>query len=262
MTTLVQEFPAVLLRNETLEVKLATTFAEIDSALRLRFEVFNLELQEGLLASYERGFDTDAYDAYCDHLIVKDLVGDKVVGTYRLLRQSVAERNIGFYSENEFDLTRLKQLPGELLELGRSCVAHSHRNATTISKLWNAIIEYARQRNIAYLFGCGSLHQSEVEDVLPLYAYLRDHYFAPEEFRVQPRASCRMQLDEAARVLYEPRAMSRRLSPVMKGYLRAGAVICGAPAFDAEFGTADVLVLLEMEKLTARYKNHYVERAA
>jgi putative hemolysin len=262
MTTFVQESSSVLLRTETLEVKLATTFAEIDSALRLRFEVFNLELQEGLLASYERGFDTDAYDAYCDHLIVKDLVSDKVVGTYRLLRQSVAERNIGFYSENEFDLTTLKRLPGELLELGRSCVAHSHRNATTISKLWNAIIEYARQRGMAYLFGCGSLHQSEAEDVLPLYAYLRDHYFAPEAFRVQPRASCRMQLDETARVLYEPRAMSRRLSPVMKGYLRAGAVICGAPAFDAEFGTADVLVLLEMEKLTARYKNHYVERAA
>jgi putative hemolysin len=262
MTTLVQEFPAVLLRNETLEVKLATTFAEIDAALRLRFEVFNLELQEGLLASYERGFDTDAYDAYCDHLIVKDLTLGNVVGTYRLLRQSVAERNIGFYSENEFDLTALKRLPGELLELGRSCVAHSHRNATTISKLWNAIIEYARQRHIAYLFGCGSLHQCEVADVLPLYAYLRDHYLAPDEFRVQPVAACRMQLDEAASVQYEPRVMSRRLSPVMKGYLRAGAMICGAPAFDAEFGTADVLVLLEMNKLTARYKNHYVERVA
>lgn len=262
MTTFVQEFPAVLFRSETLEVKLATTFAEIDSALRLRFEVFNLELQEGLLASYERGFDTDAYDAYCDHLIVKDLTLGKVVGTYRLLRQSVAERNIGFYSENEFDLTKLKRLSGELLELGRSCVAHSHRSATTISKLWNAIIKYARQRNIAYLFGCGSLHHSKAEDVLPLYAYLRDHYLAPNEFRVQPVAACRMKLDEDVRVSYESRAMSRRLSPVMKGYLRAGAMICGAPAFDAGFGTADVLVLLEMEKLTARYKNHYAERAA
>jgi L-ornithine Nalpha-acyltransferase len=262
MTTFVQNYPTVLLRTDTLEVKLATTFAEREAALRLRFEVFNLELAEGLLASYERGYDTDAYDAYCDHLIVKDVATNKVVGTYRLLRQSVAERNIGFYSENEFDLTSLKRLPGELLELGRSCVAHAYRNATTVSRLWNAIIEYARQRGIAYLFGCGSLHQSESEEVLPLYAYLRDHYLAPAEFRVQPLASCRMQLDETARVWYEPRAMSRQLAPVMKGYLRAGAMICGAPAFDAEFGTADVLVLLEMENLTARYKNHYVERAA
>lgn len=260
MTTFVRETSAILLRTKTLEVKLATTFAEVDAALRLRFEVFNLELQEGLLASYERGYDTDAYDAYCDHLIVKDLALDKVVGTYRLLRQSVAERHIGFYSENEFDLTPLKQLPGELLELGRSCVARSHRTATTISKLWNAIIAYAQQRNIAYLFGCGSLHKYEVEDVLPLYAYLRDHYCAPEAFRVQPVPSCRMQMDETARVRYEPQAISRSLSPVMKGYLRAGAMICGAPAFDAEFGTADVLVLLEMEKLTVRYKNHYAGR--
>lgn len=262
MTTFVQDYPTVLLRTDTLEVKLATTLPELDAALRLRFEVFNLELQEGLLASYDRGFDTDAYDAYCDHLIVKDLATEKVVGTYRLLRQSVAERNIGFYSENEFDLSKLKQLPGELMELGRSCVAHSHRNATTISRLWNAIIEYARRRNIAYLFGCGSLHESEVEEVLPLYAYLRDHYLAPEAFRVQPVASCRMKMDETARVLYEPRAMARRLSPVMKGYLRAGVMICGAPAYDADFGTADVLVLLEMERLTTRYKNHYAERAA
>ncbi len=261
MTTFVQDYPTILLRTDMIEVKLATSLAEIDAALRLRFEVFNLELQEGLLASYERGYDTDAYDAYCDHLIVKDLVTDKVVGTYRLLRQSVAARNIGFYSETEFDLSKLKQLPGELMELGRSCVAHSHRNAATISRLWNAIIEYARRRNIAYLFGCGSLHQSEVEDVLPMYAYLRDHHLAPEEFQVQPVPSCRMKLDEEARVLYDPRAMSRRLSPVMKGYLRAGVMICGAPAFDAEFGTADVLVLLEMDRLTARYKNHYAERA-
>src|SRR5262245_59490235 len=114
------------LRTAALEVKLATSFAELDAALRLRFEVFNLELQEGLSASYERGYDTDAYDAWCDHLIVKDLTSDAVVGTYRLLRGSVAASQLGFYSENEFDLARLKRLPGEMLELGRSCVARSH----------------------------------------------------------------------------------------------------------------------------------------
>ncbi len=261
MTTLTQHHSTILLRTDTLEIKLATTFAEIDAALRLRFEVFNLELQEGLLASYDRGYDKDAYDAYCDHLIVKDLSTGKVVGTYRLLRQSVAERNIGFYSENEFDLTKLKNLPGELLELGRSCVARSHRNAITISRLWHAIIEYAQQRNIQYLFGCGSLHQSEVEQVQPLYAYLYDHYFAPESYQVHPVPVCRMKLNEELPVFYEAREISRQLPPVMKGYLRAGAMICSPPAFDAEFGTADVLVLLEMEKLTARYQNHWSVKA-
>ena len=261
MTTLIQHHSTILLRTDTLEIKLATTFAEIAAALRLRFEVFNLELQEGLLASYDRGYDKDAYDAYCDHLIVRDLSTDKIVGTYRLLRQSVAERHIGFYSENEFELTKLKKLPGELLELGRSCVAYSHRNAITISRLWHAIIEYARQRDIRYLFGCGSLHQSEVEQILPLYAYLRAYYFAPESYRVQPVPACRMNINENAVTGNEPRTMSRQLSPVIKGYLRAGAMICSPPAFDAEFGTADVLILLEMDRLTARYQNHWCVKA-
>jgi putative hemolysin len=262
MTSFVQHYPTVLLRSDTLEVKLATTLAELDAAQRLRFEVFNLELQEGLLASYERGYDTDAYDAYCDHLIVKDLALGKVVGTYRLLRQSVAEAHIGFYSENEFNLTKLKKLPGELLELGRSCVAHSHRKAHVISRLWHAIIEYARQRGINYLFGCGSLHQAERSEVLPIYAYLRERYFAPEAYQVQPVPACRMNINEQTQVLYDSRTISRQLSPVMKGYLRAGAMICSAPAFDAEFGTVDVLVLLEMNKLAARYQNHFAESKA
>src|SRR5688572_14698050 len=110
---------AVLLRSGVLEVKLASSFSEIDAAMRLRFEVFNLELQEGLNASYAKGYDSDAYDAYCDHLIVKDLDDNEVVGTYRMLKRSQADRHIGFYSENEFDLSNLKELPGELLELGR-----------------------------------------------------------------------------------------------------------------------------------------------
>src|SRR5262245_21955208 len=93
-----------LIRAGSLEVKLASTFVELDAAMRLRFEIFNLELQEGLRSSYDKGFDTDPYDAYCDHLIVRDLDLGEVVGTYRLLRQSRAEKQIGFYSENEFDL--------------------------------------------------------------------------------------------------------------------------------------------------------------
>ncbi|MBO0800929.1 MAG: GNAT family N-acetyltransferase, partial [Blastocatellia bacterium] len=114
---MMQTTESPLVSTSTLEVKLATTFAEIDLAMRLRFEVFNLELQEGLRSSYEKGYDSDPYDAYCDHLIVKDRKSDKVVGTYRLLRRSRAEKQIGFYSETEFDLSNLKLLPGDLLEL-------------------------------------------------------------------------------------------------------------------------------------------------
>ncbi|HEX9003591.1 MAG TPA: GNAT family N-acyltransferase [Blastocatellia bacterium] len=250
------------IRAGKLEVRLATTLAELDAAMRLRFEVFNLELQEGLQSSYARGYDTDAYDAYCDHLIVKDLELDEVVGTYRLLRQAQAERNIGFYSENEFDLSNLKRAAkingGELLELGRSCIAGSHRSFATINLLWGAIASHAVERGIRYLFGCGSLHVSNIEEVRQIYSYLRAHHFAPETYRVYPLEHCRMEVEQEISEPFEPRTLQRKLSPILKGYLRTGALICGAPAYDAEFGTADVLVLVEMEKLSQRYKQHYV----
>jgi L-ornithine Nalpha-acyltransferase len=257
MISATQTKPGLQVRAGAMEVKLASSFAEIDAAMRLRFEVFNLELKEGLRASYEKGYDSDAYDAYCDHLIVKDLTLNQVVGAYRLLRQSQAERNIGFYSETEFDLQNLKALPGELLELGRSCIAASHRSLGVVNLLWNAIIQYASRNRISHLFGCGSLHCADPVEVQRIYSYLREHHFAGEALRVYPLASCRMPISEETGAQTDPREEMRRLSPILKGYLRAGARICGAPAYDAEFGTADVLVLLETAKLAHRYKQHY-----
>src|SRR5262249_819196 len=165
MITVTQKQNAPLIRAGSLEVKLASTLTELDAAMRLRFEVFNLELQEGLVSSYDRGYDTDAYDAYCDHLIVKDTISGEVVGTYRLLRGSQGERQMGFYSENEFELRDLKGLRGEMLELGRSCIAVTHRSFATLNLLWSAIANYAVERNLSYLFGCASLHVSEASEV-------------------------------------------------------------------------------------------------
>lgn len=249
------------IRTGKLEVRLATTMADLDAAMRLRFEVFNLELQEGLQTSYERGYDSDAYDAYCDHLIVKDLELGEVVGTYRLLRQKVADRNIGFYSENEFNLENLKaasaEIGGELLELGRSCIAETHRSFATINLLWNAIVRYATERNITHLFGCGSLHLADEAQVQQVYAYLKARHFAAEDFRVYPLAGCRMAIGESFDTSPDLRSVTKLISPILKGYLRTGAVVCGAPAYDEEFGTADVLVLMEMSKLAGRYRRHY-----
>jgi L-ornithine Nalpha-acyltransferase len=259
--TMIHTSDSLLIRTGNLEVKLATSFAEIDRAMRLRFEVFNLELQEGLISSYDKGFDSDHYDAYCDHLIVKDISSEKVVGTYRLLRRSRAEKHIGFYSENEFDMSNLKKLPGDLLELGRSCIAATHRTFTTINLLWTAIGQYALDNNVSHMFGCASLHCSEIEEVQPIYSYLRAHHFAPEEYRVRPLASCRMEIRDEADDKVDGREVMRKIPPIMRGYLRTGAVVCGPPAYDVEFGTADVFVLLEMEKMAGRYKQHYVAEA-
>jgi L-ornithine Nalpha-acyltransferase len=261
MITIIQKQGSPSIRAGNLEVKLASNLAELDAAMRLRFEIFNLELQEGLVSSYDRGYDTDAYDAYCDHLIVKDTRGGEVVGTYRLLRGSQAERHIGFYSENEFDLSNLKRLRGEALELGRSCIAATHRSFATLNLLWSAITKYAIDRDISYLFGCASLHISEASEVQPVYSYLRANHFAPEKYRVHPVESCRMAISGDAVDGVASRAALSKLSPILKGYLRAGAMICGAPAYDAEFGTADVLAILEMEKMAGRYKQRYVAGA-
>jgi putative hemolysin len=252
MTTLLTSASPALARSGTLEARLAASFAEVDAAMRLRFEVFNLEMNEGLLASYSRGYDTDAYDAYCDHLIVKDRATGAVVGTYRVLSKSRALAGIGFYSENEFDLTRLKRLPGEMLELGRSCVARSHRAAGVIGLLWQAIGQYAVSRGARYLFGCASLHSATPAEVRPLYASLR---------RVEPVESCRMRLGEDGPEMSEAerRAAARALPTVIKGYLRAGGVVCGPPAYDAAFGTADVFVLMETARMAARYRARYLD---
>ena len=250
------------IRTGKLEVRLAATMSELDAAMRLRFEVFNLELREGLRSSYERGYDSDAYDAYCDHLIVKDLELGEVVGTYRLLRQGVADKNIGFYSENEFDLENLKSASadagGALLELGRSCIAETHRSFATINLLWNAIVRYAAEHNVTHLFGCGSLHLTDEAQVQQVYAYLKARHFAAEEFRVYPLAGSRMSISDEVEAPAESRSVMKLISPILKGYLRTGAVVCGAPAYDEEFGTADVLVLMEMPKLADRYRRHYV----
>src|SRR5262244_2693023 len=211
MITITQKQNAPLVRAGNLEVKLATNLTELDAAMRLRFEVFNLELQEGLVSSYDRGYDTDAYDAYCDHLIVKDMTSDEVVGTYRLLRGSQAERHIGFYSENEFDLSNLKRLRGEMLELGRSCVAASHRSFATLNLLWSAIVKYAIDRNLRRMFGCASLHVSEPGEVRGVYSYLRANHFAPEKYRVYPVESCRMTISEDALDGASSRAALRKL---------------------------------------------------
>jgi putative hemolysin len=235
------------------EVKIAAEAGEIEEAQRLRFEVFNLELNKGLPSSYARGLDVDEFDPYCDHLIVRDLKSGAVVGTYRLLRGSQARRHIGFYSEKEFDLSRVKRLDGELLELGRSCARKDFRDRALIPLMWEAIAEQVRKYHVRYLFGCGSLYTTDIASVSAAYALLKNKYFAPEALRVFPVESCRF------RGLAEPgegsddSALFQKLPSLIKGYLRIGALVGGPPALDAEFGTADFFLILDFTSLKGDY---------
>jgi len=232
-----------------LEIKITTDPKEVREAQRLRFEVFNLEMNKGLQASYAYGLDIDEFDPICDHLIVRDLKSKEVVGTYRLLLRSRAERNVGFYSEHEFNLQNIKKLSGELLELGRSCVRKDFRDKSLIPLMWNAIAQYVEKHQVRYLFGCGSVYTTEASEAMAYFSMLKGKYYSAEMFRVHPVSEYQFQgIAENLKAAEDP-ALFLRLPSLIKGYLRLGAVVCGPPALDREFGTADFLMLLDMHQL-------------
>jgi putative hemolysin len=236
-----------------LAVGLAHGHGEILEAQRLRHRVFAGEMGANL-PSRIPGVDHDIYDPFCDHLVVRDTQSGEVVGTYRILDPEKA-RQIGYYSENEFDLTRLQHLRPRLVEIGRSCVHPDYRSGATIMLLWSGLAEYMSSRGYDYLMGCASISMADGgHTAASLYNRLVAEHLGPPEYRVFPRCPlplAALQQDRPAEV-----------PPLIKGYLRAGAWICGEPAWDPDFNTADLPILMPMAKVTERYAKHYLGQAA
>ncbi len=239
------------------EIKITTDRAEVEEAQKLRFEVFNLEMQKGLKSSHQRGLDVDEFDLLCEHLIVRDAKRRQVVGTYRLLRGPVARGHLGFYSEKEFDLQKIKNLPGELLELGRSCARKDYRDKTLMLVMWSAIADYVKKHKVRYVFGCASLYTTDVREASKFYSLLKERYFAPEEFRVYPLPGKSFPDLAENFATGDDEGLFSRLPSLIKGYLRVGALVCGPPALDLEFGTTDFFLLLDVEKLSGEYLRHF-----
>src|SRR5258706_3392075 len=235
------------------EVKIADGPKEIEEAQRLRFQVFNLELNKGLKSSYSQGLDVDEFDPFCDHLIVRHLKSGDVVGTYRLMRGSRALEHIGFYSEKEFDLSRIKKLDGELLELGRSCARKDFRDRSLIPLMWEAITDQVRKHQVRYVFGCGSLYTTDVTDVSSMFWLLKNKYYAPDAQRVYPLANYEFAGLVGDLAISDEQAQFQKLPSLIKGYLRIGALVGGPPALDREFGTADFFLLLDFSTLKGGY---------
>lgn len=239
------------------EIKITREQDEVRAAQRLRFEVFNLEMKKGLELSYQQGLDADDYDPLCEHLIVRDLNNRKVVGTYRLLLGSQARSHFGFYSEREFRLDNIKKLSGELLELGRSCAHKDYRDKALISFMWDAIADYVKAHKVSYIFGCASLLTTQPAEVSKFYSYLKEKYYAPEELRVHPvPEKIFPDLDENVAISDE-QAVFAQLPGLIKGYLRVGALLCGPPALDVEFGTTDLFLLLDVTRMSAEYLRRF-----
>ena len=218
-------------------------------AQALRFRVFSGELH-ATLKSAEHGLDQDAYDAYCQHIGVRDLNSGELVATTRLLDHSAA-RNIGhFYSEEEFSLHGLIHLQGPILEIGRTCVDPAYRNGGTIAVLWSELAEVLNQGGYSYLMGCASIPMQDGGiQAHAIMQRLRERYLCTEHLRAEPKKPLPT-LDIPSNVIAE-------MPPLLKAYMRLGAKICGEPCWDEDFQVADVFILLKRDELCPRYAKHF-----
>ena len=222
-------------------VRMANDAGDVRKAQALRFEVFNLELHEGLQASYETRLDSDAFDPVCDHLIVEERHTGNVVGTYRLQTGMSAVRNLGYYSALEFDFAPFEQERGRMVELGRACVDRNHRNMTVLQLLWKGIAGYARSSHARYLIGCSSLTSQDPRDGADAYRQMQPHLAEPG-WRTVPLAPCACPCEAKS-------DNPVKIPKLLLAYLSLGAKICGPPALDREFKTIDFLTLLDIEAL-------------
>jgi L-ornithine Nalpha-acyltransferase len=257
--------------NGQLMVRLADTPEEIDAAQALRYRVFFEEL--GATASAEARQsrrDRDRFDANCDHLLVIDHARGAVVGTYRLLRRSVAERRGGFYTETEFDIEPLLAVNGELLELGRSCVDEPYRTRPTMQLLWRGIGEYCFKHRIKLMFGCASLPGTDIAKWAPALSYLHYFHLAPPALRARALPGRYVAMDLLKPDEIDPASVAAELAmrntvaalpPLIKGYLRVGALIGEGAVIDRDFNTTDVCIIVITDRITDKYFNHYITRS-
>ena len=257
-------------RMGALEVRLAASAGEVHRAQALRYQVFYGEMAavpDRRTQQLRR--DADHFDTVCDHLIVLDHARRKrdgllrlrpeMVGTYRLLRQEVAERHGGFYSVNEYDVAPLLASKPRLrfLELGRSCVMEAYRTRRTVELLWHGIWAYVLKHRIDVMLGCASLPGADPEQLaLPL-TFLHHTARAPAEWRVQAHPHRYVEMNRLPASEVDGRRALRALPPLLKGYLRLGAYVGDGAVVDRQFGTTDVCVILPVERIAARYVEHY-----
>ena len=232
-----------------LALSLASTPQELREVQRLRYKVFVEAMGLSALVNAER-LDRDEFDEHCDHLIVREAVTLKVVGTYRVLSPSKARKIGRFYAENEFDLGRLNNLRSRMVEAGRACIHPKYRGGSVIMLLWAGLAEYMRRESCDFLAGCASMSVADGgHNAVAVYQSLREKHAAPLEYRVTPHLPFPVRSLDA---LHKP-----QVPALIKGYVRSGAWLCGEPAWDPDFESADLFLLLPLANLDSRYAKHY-----
>ena len=223
-------------------LRLANDSEEVASAQRLRYEVFNLELNEGLEASHLTGLDADPFDAVCKHLIVEHCATRQVVGTYRMQTGATALKHLGYYCSQEFEFDVFESFRNEIIELGRACIRADHRNLTVLGMLWKGIADFTRFNQARYLVGCSSLTTQDPAIGAAAYAHLYRRHLSPPAWRTVPRRAFECPLHALT-------PETPNIPKLLRAYLSLGATICGPPALDTRFKTIDFLTLLDLHSL-------------
>jgi putative hemolysin len=241
---------SALVRRPRLSVQVTNDAELIIAAQALRYRVFADEMG-ATLRSPEAGLDIDPFDVFCEHLIVQDEEIGEVVGTYRILSPKRAAEFGMYYSETEFDLSPLQALRSSLVEVGRACVHRDYRSGAVIALLWSGLANYMQQHGYDYFMGCASIemHHDGGVNAAAVWREIAATSSAPEQWRVRPLNPLPVeQLDQGKRAT---------IPPLLRAYLRAGAQVCARPAWDPDFNTADLLVLLPMRRLDAKFARHF-----
>jgi len=257
-------------RIGSLEVRMARNFKEVKKAQRLRYDVFYEEMSAIADAhTLATRRDADPFDAYCDHLLVVDhsslkrnklgRLKPEIVGTYRILRQEVADRHSGFYTKAEYDIQSLIDAnPGKrFMELGRSCVLKPYRNKKTVELLWHGIWSYVLRHKIDVMLGCASIEGTNPDALAGQLSFLHHNARAPEQWRVRAVEDRYVEMSRLPAEDINSREALRALPPLVKGYLRLGAFIGDGAVVDHQFGTTDVLIIMPVSELNTRYVNYY-----
>jgi len=246
--------PQAGIRDGRYELDFARSSAEVEAVLRLRFEVFNLELGEGLDASYATGRDEDPFDAVCHHLIIRDTETGAIVGSYRMQTAEMAARHLGFYSDTEYDLSCLPaEVMAQAMEIGRACVAAPHRSIRVLFLLWKGLGLYGMTNEKRYLFGCSSVKTQDPQLALRLLEFLRLEGHVHTEIVVPTRAGYECPQNGPV----QP-SDSDALPDLFRIYLHHGAKVCSAPAIDRQFKTVDFLMLFDVHDMPKRMVRNFV----
>jgi putative hemolysin len=232
-----------------LVVGLAQTPEELEHIQRLRFEVFTSEYG-AVLGNHPDRIDQDAFDPWCEHLMVRELHTDRIVGTYRVLTPIQARRAGGYYSESEFDLQGLGSIKNKLVEFGRACIHEDHRQGGVLMMLWSGLAEILKQGQYEHVFGCASVSlRDDGNTAAKVWRQVRAEVGLCGRPNVTPL--CRYPVEQL------DSALPADVPALLKGYLKLGARVCGEPAWDPDFNTADFPMLLSLRNMGTRYRRHF-----